>query len=140
MNIQLAKNDHDIVKCWEVIKELRPHLEEHSFVPMVKEIMNEGYQLAFIEVEDKAAAAVGFRYIQYLFNGKQYYIDDLVTLREYRGKGYGAKLLDYVFELAKENGYKHVSLDSGFQRHDAHRLYLNKGFILATHHFIKQIE
>ena len=101
--------------------------------------MTEGYQLAYIEENGKAAAAIGFRDMQYLFNGKHFYIDDLSTLPESRGKGYAGKLLDYVIELAKERGYKYVTLDSGYARTDAHRLYLNEGFILASHHFSKSL-
>lgn len=135
MNITLAKTDQDIIKCWQAISALRPHLEERDFLTTIKEIINEGYNLAFIEENGIAASIIGFRYQQYLFNGKHIYIDDLSTLEEHRGKGYGGKLLDYVINYARERGYKIVTLDSGYQRNDAHRLYLNKGFTLASHHF-----
>ncbi|MBS1936158.1 MAG: GNAT family N-acetyltransferase, partial [Bacteroidetes bacterium] len=83
--------------------------------------------------------ATGFRYLQFLYNGKHIYIDDLATLPSSRGKGYAGELLDYVINLAKEKGYKCVTLDSGYQRFDAHRLYLNKGFTLNCHHFSKNV-
>jgi GNAT superfamily N-acetyltransferase len=103
-------------------------------------MMTEGYTLAFVEENGLAAAAIGFRYQQKLFDGKQIYVDDLTTLPEHRGKGYGGLLLDHVFELAKARGYAHVSLDSGPSRHDAHRLYLNKGFRIASMHFLKAVD
>ena len=139
MKIQIATTEEDILKCWDVLFALRPHLIKDEFVSTVKEMMSEGYQLAYIEENVRAVAAVGYRYIQYLFNGKHFYIDDLSTLPESRGKGYGGMLLDHVIELAKQNGYKYVTLDSGYTRHDAHRLYLNKGFVLASHHFSKSL-
>lgn len=139
MKIQVAKSDEDILKCWNVVVELRPHLTYETFLTMVKEMMKEGYRLAYIEEDGNAVAAIGFRYLQYLFNGKHFYIDDLSTLAAYRGKGYGGMLIDYVVTLAKEQGYKTVTLDSGYTRHDAHRLYLNKGFVLASHHFSKSV-
>ena len=140
MEIKIASTDDEILKCYDVLKVLRPHLEFDSFVPIVKEMITEGYQLAFIEESRNAVAAIGFRYLQFLYNGKHYYIDDLCTLPEARGKGYGGMLLDYVIELARKNGYKTVTLDSGYVRHDAHRLYLNKDFTLNCHHFLKAIE
>lgn len=140
IHVQLATTEQQIKKCWKVMKELRPHLEEKTFVPMVTEMIAEGYQLAFIEEDDIAVSAVGFRYLQFLFNGKHIYIDDLTTLPSSRGNGYGGQLLDFVFDLAKEKGFKHVTLDSGYQRNDAHRLYLNKGFVLASHHFSKELK
>lgn len=139
MHIKQATTVEDISKCWEVIHVLRPHLKRDSFCEQVKTIMTEGYQLAFIEVDGRAVSAIGYRYLHYLFNGKHYYIDDLVTLPAYRGQGLAGKLLDHVFSLAKEKGYNAVTLDSAHHRYDAHRLYLNKGFIITAHHFQKTI-
>ncbi len=137
MEIKIATTNEDILKCWEVLLALRPHLNTDTFVPILTEMIAEGYTLAYIEENGKAVAAVGFRYLQFLYNGKQYYIDDLSTLPEYRGKGFAGKLLDYVIDKAKLNGFKTVNLDSGYQRTDAYRLYLNKGFTLNSHHFSK---
>ena len=140
MKIQIAQTDRDILKCWKVIHELRPHLEEPAFLDLIREMMLEGYQLAFIEGDNGyAVAAIGFRYLQFTYNGKHFYIDDLSTLPEARGKGCGSALLDHVFELARQKGYGVVTLDSGHQRFDAHRLYLNKGFTIASHHFSKTV-
>ena len=139
MEIKTAKTEADILKCLEVLTALRPHLIPETFVSTVLGMLEEGYQLAYIEQNGKAVAAIGFRYLQFLFNGKHFYIDDLSTLPESRGKGYGGMLLDYVAELAKEKGYKVITLDSGYARFDAHRLYLNKGFRLASHHFSKDL-
>ena len=140
MEITIAITDNDILKCWPVMKELRPHLNETGFLPAVQEMMQERYILAFIEEDSIAVAAIGFRYMQLLYNGKQYYIDDLTTLPKSRGKGYGGKLVDYVIDLAKKNGFDAVTLDSGHQRFDAHRLYLNKGFTINAHHFGKKLK
>jgi GNAT superfamily N-acetyltransferase len=139
MEIKTASSDEDILKCWDVLLALRPHLNKDTFVPTLKEMITEGYTLAFIEADNKAAAAIGFRYLQFLYNGKHYYIDDLSTLPEYRGNGYAGKLLDFVIDKARANGFKTVNLDSGYQRFEAHRLYLNKGFTLNCHHFSKNL-
>jgi len=139
MEIKIAHSDSDILKCFKVIKELRPHLAEESFLSLIKKMMTEGYELAFIEENNRAVAAVGFRYLQLLYNGTQYYIDDLTTLPESRGRGYAGRLLDFVETLAREKGFNTVTLDSGHQRFDAHRLYLNKGFKIVAHHFSKTL-
>ncbi len=139
MEIKIAKTEEDILKCWDVLFELRPHLDKNNFVLTIQEMFGEGYVLAFIEQDGKAAAAVGFRYLQFLYNGKHIYIDDLATLSTYRGRGYGGELLDYVTDYARSKGFKTITLDSGYQRLDAHRLYLNNGFTLSSHHFSKTI-
>lgn len=140
MEIKTASSRTDILACWEVLLALRPHLTAGNFVATVQEMMSEGYELAFIEEDNKAVACIGYRYLQYLYNGKQIYIDDLSTLPDCRGKGYAGRLLDYAAAVAREKGYGCVTLDSGYLRTDAHRLYLNKGFTLVAHHFSKNIK
>jgi GNAT superfamily N-acetyltransferase len=139
MEIKIAMTEQEILKCWDVLLELRPHLKKENFVSTVTEMITEGYTLAYIEKDGKAVAAVGFRYLQFLYNGKHIYIDDLSTLPASRGNGYGGNLLDYVCGKAKEKGFKILTLDSGYLRFDAHRLYLNKGFTLNCHHFSKTL-
>ena len=139
MEIKIATTEEDILECWDVIFVLRPHLIKEEFVSTVKEMFTEGYHLAYIEENGKALSAVGFRYLQYLYNGKHIYIDDLVSLPETRGKGYAGMLLEYVADIARNKGYKCVTLDSGHQRYTAHRLYLNKGYNIVAHHFVKNI-
>lgn len=140
MTVKIAKTEAEVQKCWYVFSLLRPHLTEEVFVETVIEMLSEGYQLAYIEADGEVVSAVGFRYLQMLYNGKQIYIDDLTTSDKVRGKGYGTALLDYVIELAKANNYDCVTLDSGPSRHTAHRLYLNKGFQISSHHFVKKLQ
>ena len=130
----------DLPRLWDVIQLLRPHLSYESYLEMATEMLSAGYQVAFVEVDGKPVSAIGYRHLQFLFNGKHIYVDDLSTLGEHRGKGYAGRLLDYVVEEAAGNGYNSVTLDSGFQRQAAHRLYLNKGFVISSFHFMKQIQ
>ena len=139
MEIKIAKTNVDIEKNWEVIKLLRPHLIKKEYINLMRNMFDNGYQLAFIEENGKGVSIIGFRHLQFLFNGKHIYIDDLSTLKEYRNKGYAGKLIDYVNQLAKIKGYKVVTLDSGTQRFDAHRLYIKKGFVIDSYHFSKDI-
>jgi GNAT superfamily N-acetyltransferase len=133
--IQLAHSEEDIRKCWLALFALRPHLHEHGFVEKIKGFQSRGYQLAYMEENGQAASIAGFRFTEHLAWGKVIYIDDLSTLPEHRGKGYGGQLLDWIFDLARAHQCDQVHLDSGHQRHDAHRLYLNKGFTITSHHF-----
>lgn len=138
MKVTLAKSAEDIQKCRRVLLELRPHLSPETLETLVLQMLDEGYELAYIEENGEAVSAIGFRYLQFLFCGKHFYIDDLSTLPEYRGKGYGSALLDYCEERARQMGFAYITLDSGHHRFPAHRLYLNKGFNITAHHFTKK--
>lgn len=61
-----------------------------------------------------------------LYYGRFVWVCDLVTIKNKRSNGYGEKLLSYVNNWAKENGYDSVALSSGLKRTDAHRFYEEK--------------
>lgn len=145
LTIHSAQTDEQILQCWEVIRELRPHLSSpEDFLQQVKDMMQEGYRIVYITdaaiAGDKAVAYAGFRDQHMLWCGKSIYIDDLVTLPVARGKGYAGQLLDHVHQLALKAGKSVVHLDSGYTRQDAHRLYLQKGYNLSAHHFLRKLE
>ena len=136
MSIKTANTIDEIISCWEVVTALRPHLKKENLVAMVNEMQKlEGFTMIYIEDDDKPVAFAGFRRMQTLYAGKTIYIDDLSTLPEYRKKGYGKKLLNYIIDLARKENLNAVHLDSGHTRFDAHRLYLNSGFRIISHHF-----
>jgi GNAT superfamily N-acetyltransferase len=132
--IQLVQ-DKEFHKCWLLVRELRPHVSQQEFVKAISEMRHEGYTPVFIQEGEEIVAYAGFREMQMLFSGKIIYIDDLVTAPIHRGKGYASRLLDHIIEIAKSKNLKGVHLDSGYLKNEAHRLYLNKGFILRAHHF-----
>lgn len=133
--VQIADTDAQILKCKELILEFRNHLKEEEFLSRIQRQQQGGYHLVFIEEDGKGVSFAGFRINELLAWGKSLYIDDLSTLPAYRGKGYGGKLIDWVINFARTQHCEQVHLDSGVHRHDAHRLYLNKGFIISSHHF-----
>lgn len=138
--IKLAMTDEDILLCFPAYKELRPHLHDKGkFVIQVKNQQNAGFKLNFIKDIDTAAACIGYRVLDTLAWGKIIYIDDLITRELGRGKGYANLLLQYVEEQAKQLACNEIHLDTGYQRYDAHRLYLKNGFKMICHHLSKSI-
>ncbi|WP_044173966.1 GNAT family N-acetyltransferase [Flectobacillus major] len=136
MQVKLVENEQDLQRCFEVLKALRPHLDLAQFITLYTQMQQESYQIAFVEEDDNTVlSAIGFRFMTMLYTGKIIYIDDLSTLPASRGQGRASLLLDYVIDLAENNGCNAVHLDSGHHRHDAHRLYLQKRFKIASHHF-----
>ena len=137
----IAQSDADIRRCLPAMLALRTHLTlEQAFAQIRFQQTNDGYVLAFVDTgnpSDDAPAVVGYRFLNFLHSGKTLYIDDLSTLPTGRGKGYASLLLDFVVEQARQVGCQCVSLDSGQNpgRYAAHRLYLNKGFNITSHHF-----
>lgn len=135
IQIQQALNEKKILACFTLVKELRPHLSKENFIEQIARQRKKGYQILFVEVDTTIVSFLGYRIQEYLAWGKILYIDDFVTKSHFQNKGYGTKLIDHVIEIAKVSGCNQVHLDSGYNRNSAHRLYLDKGFVLSSHHF-----
>lgn len=133
--IHQASTKEQLKECYPIALQLRPHLEEQSFIEQVQRQIADGYQLIYIKEDGTVRALAGFRFLEFLAWGKVLYIDDLITDTASRGRGYGSQLLKWIIEQAQEQNCDQVHLDSGPQRHNAHRLYLNHGFKLNSHHF-----
>ena len=142
MTIETVQNDADILKCRGAIQALRPLLTDDIYTDAVKQTLADNRQIIFIEDGSPDAAAVAVFETGYnLFRGKYIYIDDLSTLPAQRGKGYAGMLLDWIAEYARNEGFNEIHLDSGVNaaRTDAHRLYLNKRFQVASLHFVAKV-
>ena len=135
MNIQYATSAADHTRCFEVMKELRPHHNLESFLRTMDAMQKEGYHLLYLEVEGRMVSVAGFRFTTTLYDGLIIDFDDFVTLTNGRSKGYGAMMFDHLDGIAKEKGIKMIHLNSAHHRHDAHRFYLNKKMNIIAHHF-----
>ncbi|MBO0932895.1 GNAT family N-acetyltransferase [Fibrella aquatilis] len=144
MTIHIAETEADLRRCLPALLTLRPHLTaETALAILLQQQANEHVSVAFVDLgnDTAAPAAITYRLMTFLFSGKTCYIDDLSTQPEDRGNGYASALLDFVKQQAKQAGCVTLSLDSGHspERNDAHRLYLNKGFRISSHHFSQNI-
>lgn len=135
MKIQVAKTEGDFIRCFEVMKELRPHHSQESFLLSLEAMMKEGYRLWYIEENEEAVCVAGFRITTTLYDGPIIDFDDFVTSAHARKKGYAGILFDKLVDFAKENNIKTIHLNSHHQRFDAHRFYLNKKMKIIAHHF-----
>jgi GNAT superfamily N-acetyltransferase len=133
--IKLADTNEEIMRCYPVMAELRPHIQPDEFLPMVKRLTDiAGFRLAYL-IDGDVKAVAGFKISEWLAGGKYLDIDDLVAKSSERSKGYGGELFDWLVAYAKENDCQHLRLVSRVSRHDAHRFYLRKGMILEAHYF-----
>jgi GNAT superfamily N-acetyltransferase len=134
--ISLAESDTDIARCFPVTAQLRPHLLEADFVARVRRMQREGFHLAFLESDGVVRAVAGYRFQDKLFSGLNLYVDDLVTDAAERSRGHGRALLAWLVTQARARGCDNFELDSGVQRHDAHRFYLRERMKISSYHFV----
>ncbi|MCM3711929.1 GNAT family N-acetyltransferase [Sporosarcina luteola] len=117
----------EFLEAFPVMNQLRTHLDEKAYLDLVAEAKEKDmYRLVALYDQGEIVAVTGFKPMITLYYGRFVWVCDLVTDKNKRSHGYGEKLLLYVQDWAKGNGYGSVALSSGLQRTDAHRFYEEK--------------
>lgn len=134
--IHRATSDHDIQRCWPVLQQLRPHLTADALLAAARRMEPHGYCLVYIEDERQTVRAVaGYRITEMLRTGPLLVVDDLVTDSGTRSHGYGKALFEWLLAEARRLGCTVLELDSGVQRHSAHRFYFRQRMHILGYHF-----
>jgi len=128
------------------MRELRPGVaSEAEFVERINRLQRpEGYRLvgSFVDGDEQAAAAAGFRTGHSLPWGFSMYCDDLSTREGFRRQGHAGLLIDWMVAEARRLGCEQFHLDSGVvpdAREDAHRLYFSKRMRITAYHFAMRL-
>jgi GNAT superfamily N-acetyltransferase len=135
-SVRIMREDAEIAATFDAMKELRTHLAREEYTALVQRLMRErGFVLAAVLEEGHVKAVAGYHYGESLAWGKYLYVDDLSTPAAQRSSGYGKLLLDWLKEEARRQGCRQLHLDSGVQRHAAHRFYLRERMDITCFHF-----
>lgn len=97
-----------------------------------------GRMIAAVDGSRVIGVAV-FRIHESTSAGRQLYVDDLVTDETRRSQGVGRCLVAWLEARARGAGCRVLALDSGVQRHRAHRFYFREGFRIASYRFRKDL-
>lgn len=138
--IRKIVSDTDLKATYPVMKQLRTHLSEQEYVERAQRQQSKGgYIVAALEDEGQVRCVAGYRISECLSWGRFLYVDDLVSDQNARSKNYGKQMMDWLLAEARQNGCQELHLDSGVQRHAAHRFYLRERMDITCFHFALKI-
>ena len=141
MTVRELTTDDEFRAAWEVMRELRDHLDEQTYMDRVAEMRPSGYRLIAVEEDGRSVALAGIGREKNLYYGHYMWVYDLITTEAARSKGHGLALLRHVEGLAREEGCQALALSSALHRKDAHRFYLDKaGLEKRSYTFVKELE
>lgn len=122
-----------------VHRQLRPQLPI-DYIATMQNIFSQGGRMV-IAVETGVTVGIAvFRIFDNTHLGRQLYIDDLVSAESSRSLGVGHALMTWLEDHARSNGARELTLDSGVQRHRAHRFYFREGMQISSYHFSKSLK
>ncbi len=136
-----ATTDAEVLACWPVMRDLRPHLTEaKTFVERVRRQHRDGYRLLAAWEDGAVVGLAGWRVQETLIRGRFCYVDDLVVQADARRGGIGARLLDAVAAAARDLGLHDLVLDTGLDNALGQRFYFRYGMLPAALRFAMPID
>jgi len=121
-----------------VHRQLRPDLPA-DYVRAMAEIFRDGARMWIAVLDGDIAGLAVYRFVRNTHSGLKLYVDDLVTDSRVRSRGVGRALIAALERLARERQASSLDLDSGTQRHAAHRFYFREGFVITSFSFKKAL-
>ncbi len=125
--------------AYEVVKQLRVDLSYKEFEDLIYDMRYMNYKMFGIFERDILITYAGVAVQTNLYHKRHLYIFDLVTDIDYRAKGYGKMMLEYLDDYAKTAMCENIVLSSGFEKEKAHAFYEKNSFVKKSFLFLKTI-
>lgn len=119
-------------------RQLRPKIPA-PYDAYMRQMLHEGAYVTFLTEQDQPRACAVWRVHHTTFHGLRFYVDDLVTDEQLRGKGYGKQMLGWLQSRAQEMNADSFDLESGLQRAATHKFYFREGLTIFAFSFAKSI-
>jgi len=103
-------------------------------------LLAEGAHMAVLTEGSAIRALAIWRAYLTTYAGRRFYVDDLVVDEALRGQGWGGALLAWLEDKARSLQCDTFALDSGTQRHLAHRFYFRAGMLATAFSFAKPLQ
>ncbi len=121
-----------------VHRQLRTNLSS-DYAAQLDEVFANGARM-HVAVEDGLVVGVAiWRVIVNTYEGRRFYVDDLVVDKLQRSQGIGKALLTNLELLAQQHHCDLLALDSGTQRTRAHAFYFREGMHIPSFCFRKKL-
>lgn len=121
-----------------VHRQLRTELA-NDYVAHLAQVFENGAHMT-VAISNKQVVGIAvWRVIVNTYEGRRFYVDDLVTDASHRSQGIGHALLANLELLARQHSCDVLTLDSGTQRTRAHAFYFREGMHIPSFCFRKKL-
>ena len=139
MTIKVFTTVTEMISQLETIKFLYPNMTSEQYESFLIDMVPKNYKQVAVFENDICVGLSGFWFGTKLWTGKYLEIDNFVVHPDYRKKGIGKLICDFIDEKAIELNCTCIVLDAFTGNFPAHRLYYNQGYVPKGFHFVKTI-
>ncbi|WP_298395735.1 N-acetyltransferase [Flavobacterium sp.] len=140
MKLKVLTTVQEMLSQIETIKFLYPNMTIERYEGFLSDMIPKNYKQVAVFDGETCIGLTGFWFGTKLWTGKYLEIDNFVVHPDYRKKGIGRLLTDFIDERAKELKCTCIVLDAFTGNFVAHKFYYNQGYVPRGFHFIKTID
>ncbi len=140
MEIKVLTNIQEMLSHIETMQFLYPNMTIERYESFLTDMIPKNYKQVVVYDKDICVGLSGFWFGTKLWTGKYIEIDNFIVHPDYRKKGIGKLISEFIDEKAKELNCTCIVLDAFTGNFPAHRFYYNQGYVPRGFHFIKTID
>ena len=123
-----------------LINQMYKKMDYQAFETALDEmILHNNYKMTAGYIDNKMIAVSGYWISRMLYCGRYLQVSNLVVDENFRGRGYGQKILNYLENKARNLSCDKMVLDSFTENKKSHSLYFNEDFYIRGFHFMKDL-
>ena len=100
---------------------------------------SQNYKCLGVFEGEKLIGICGLWYMTRHYCGRSIEADHVIILDEYKNKGIGNQLFDWIFDYAKAENIEASELNSYVENPRSHKFYYNLGYEIKGFHFVKNL-
>ena len=140
MEIKELHTVEEMLDQLETMKYLYPNMTLERYASFLTEMITRNYKQVAVFEHGKCVGLTGYWFGIKLWTGKYLEIDNFIVHPEYRKKGIGRLISNYIDEKSKELACTCIVLDAYTTNYTAHLFYYNQGYVPKGFHFVKTID
>jgi len=129
-----------MMDAFPLIHQMYKKMDYKGFESALDEmILNNNYKIVAGFYDEKMIAISGYWIARMLYCGRYLQASNLVVDENFRGRGAGKKILNYLENKARKLGCDKMALDSYSENKKSHSLYFREDFYIRGFHFMKDL-
>ncbi len=129
--------ENEISSILPYLKMLNEKTDEAILVSRLKEMMEHNYKCVGVYDNEKLIGITGFWVLYKHYVGKHIEPDNVIIHPDYRSKGIGELMMNWLYQYAKDEGCLAVELNCYVSNHKGVRFWIQQGYRIIGYHMQK---
>ena len=137
--LELTTKD-EMLDQLSIIQQLYPDYTSEIYGDLLDKMIPHNYKQLIVVENNTTIGLAGFWIGTKLWCGKYLEFDNVVVHQNFRSKGIGSLMTDYLNQKAIDENCNMMALDAYTNNFGAQKFYMNHGFVPKGFHFVKYLK